>query len=472
MKRLPTIATLKHEIETANVSRSIGFLKSKSLDLQKFEDIEDLVFQIDLDHPPAHLRGVDFNFRVVRAALAKALWSRGFFIGLSVLDDLLFGAFRDNRIADPIGHSLSVIRDNDVHKPGFVLYPIHSLGVNGVGFLEFFTESKVQLAIASAGLLLCPQTNSLEGSLQFLDAARQAFSITPRISKDSVEHYNRSRSTKWLIHNPLMAVQVRMFSGTYYENQQFLVIKLKIATSILFMMAALQRGLSRHGPDVWGSTRRVNNFQTLDIRHYMVFERPVHGESLNTKCIPMNVRPAELSDLSALPIDLSPTLWSKRTHLVNEIAGHLAQLETNYMEMHVLGNGKGPRAKAFGKIFSALTYFRRSFKSRGDAGEQVMNLAIAFEVLLTPRYAKGVGDRIERRIKLALKGIKGSRRLQAATRDLYTARSEVVHEGTTSIEYDLSSGQEAFVYVFLGVARKVGIIPATTDDPVGAILGD
>lgn len=472
MKKLPTIAKLKHEIETVDVSRSISFLKSKSVELAKFEDVEDLVFQVDLDHPQAHLRGVDFNFRVVRAAVAKALWSRGLFIGLSVLDDLLFGAFRDNRIADPIGHSLSVIRDNDVHKPGFVLYPIHSLGVNGVGFLEFFTKSRVQLAIASAGLLLRPQTNSIEGSLQFLDDAREAFSITPKISKDSVEHYHRSRPTKWLTHNPLMAVRVRMFSGTYYENQQFLVIKLKIATSSLFMMAALQHGLSRRGRDVWGSTRRVNNFQTLDIHHYLVFERPVRGGSLNTKCVPMNVRPAELTDLSALPIDLAPKFWSNREHLVNEIVGYLAELETKYMELHVLGNGKGSRAKAFGKIFSALTYFRRSFKSRGDIGEQVMNLAIAFEVLLTPRYAKGVGERVERRIRLALKGIKGSRRLQAATRDLYTARSEVVHHGTTSVVYDLSSGQEAFVYVFLGVARKLGNIPSTTDDPIGVILGD
>ena len=119
-----------------------------------------------------------------------------------------------------------------------------------------------------------------------------------------------------------------------------------------------------------------------------------------------------------------------------------------------------------------MTYFRRSFKSRGDVSEQVVNLAIAFEVLLTPQYAKGVGARVERRIRLALKGIKGSRRLRAATQDLYTARSEVVHEGSTSIVYDLSSGQEAFVYVFLGVVRKVNNIPSATGDPIGAILGD
>jgi hypothetical protein len=82
MKKLPTIAVLKQEIETAKVSRAIDFLKSKSVDLAKFEDVEDFVFQVDFDHPPTNLRGVDFNFRVVRAALAKTLWSRGLFYWL------------------------------------------------------------------------------------------------------------------------------------------------------------------------------------------------------------------------------------------------------------------------------------------------------------------------------------------------------------------------------------------------------
>jgi hypothetical protein len=93
------------------------------------------------------------------------------------------------------------------------------MGVNGVGFFEFFTRAKVQLSVGSAGILLRAQTNSLDGSLDFLNAARGTFSISSKISRDSVEHYNRSRSTKWLTRNPLLAVKVRMFSGTYYENQ-------------------------------------------------------------------------------------------------------------------------------------------------------------------------------------------------------------------------------------------------------------
>jgi hypothetical protein len=472
MKKLPAISKLKKEIETFEINKSVAFLRSKQPHIERFRDIEDLVYEIDLENPPAALRGLDYHFKKVRTALAKALWSRGLFIGLSVLDDLLFSSIRTAAVSDPISKCLTVIKDNDVHKPGFVLYPIHSLGVNGVGFFEFFTKSRVQLAIASAGILLRAQTNSLDRSAEFLESARNAFSISKKVSRDSIDHYHQSRATKWLTHNPLLAVRVRMFSGTYYENQQFLVIKLKTVTSLLFMMAALQRGYSPKKQDVWGSTRRVNNYQTLDIHHYFVFERPLKGGTLNTKCVPMSVQPGELSDLSALPIDLAPGLWSKRVHVIDELARWLSRIEASYMDFHVLGNGKGGPAIAFSKIFTSLIYFRRSFKPRGDVNEQIVNLAVAFEVLLTAEYAKGVGKRLERRIKFSLRGTKGSRRLQAATKNLYKARSEVVHRGDTSTGYDLHSGQEAFVYVFLGVIRKVDTVPATTKDPIGAILGD
>jgi hypothetical protein len=62
--------------------------------------------------------------------------------------------------------------------------------------------------------------------------------------------------------------------------------------------------------------------------------------------------------------------------------------------------------------------------------------------------------------------------MQVATKDLYAARSQTVHEGVPSISYDILAGQEAFVYVFLGVLRKIGSTPPAAGDPIGAILGD
>src|SRR4051812_40932330 len=111
MKRLPNTKALKREIETSDVVRSSIFLTSKATELMKYEDIEDLVLQVDLDNPPPELKGFDQNFRRVRTALARTLWSRGIFVGLSILDELLFSAIRSNTSADPIGQVFNAIKD-------------------------------------------------------------------------------------------------------------------------------------------------------------------------------------------------------------------------------------------------------------------------------------------------------------------------------------------------------------------------
>jgi len=142
LDKIPSLKLLKKEIEKPDIQDSINFLKSKSTDLAKYEDIEDLVFQVSIDSPPKELRGFNFHFLRVRAAVARGLWSRGIFIGLSVIDELLFSRIRDAYSKDPVLELLTIIKDNDVHKPGFVLYPIHSMGVNGVGFLESYYDHR------------------------------------------------------------------------------------------------------------------------------------------------------------------------------------------------------------------------------------------------------------------------------------------------------------------------------------------
>lgn len=56
MKKIESTSILKREIENATIAQSISFLSSRQAILERFEDIEDFVFQIDLDHPPKELR--------------------------------------------------------------------------------------------------------------------------------------------------------------------------------------------------------------------------------------------------------------------------------------------------------------------------------------------------------------------------------------------------------------------------------
>lgn len=168
----------------------------------------------------------------------------------------------------------------------------------------------------------------------------------------------------------------------------------------------------------------------------------------------------------------APAVWRDNPAMISEIAGYLDKVEINYMNHHVLNRTATNAAKLYRKLFDSLSYFRRSFKSRGDEDEQVTNLAIAFEVLITTEYARGVGKRFERRIALALSLHPDSKRLTTATKNRYKVRSELVHQGATETEYDLARAQEAFGQIFLSIMRKVDQVSETAQDFVGVLLGD
>jgi hypothetical protein len=127
--------------------------------------------------------------------------------------------------------------------------------------------------------------------------------------------------------------------------------------------------------------------------------------------------------------------------------------------------------RVYRKLFSSLSYFRRSFRVTADIGEAYVNLAVAFEVLLTDNYASGVDVRIKKRLRKALKGVKGNQAMNSAANMLYTARSEIVHTGQTTIAVDVQSVQRAFVHAFIHVSDRMQGLSSTSQEPIRSILG-
>jgi hypothetical protein len=95
---------------------------------------------------------------------------------------------------------------------------------------------------------------------------------------------------------------------------------------------------------------------------------------------------------------------------------------------------------------------------------------LPFEVLLTDTYAKGVDSRIQRRLRRALKGTKGSRALNSAAAQLYRARSEIVHTGRTDLHVNLQGVRQAFIHAFAYIVDRVGTLSLTTKNPIETIL--
>jgi hypothetical protein len=432
---LPLRAMLKLEaqflklIYSRKIKRSVEFLQSRRDRLVPHENIDDLIFSAS-EGDASWLRGIEYHLECVAGAIRKALWSNGIFIGMSVLVDLLFRVLRGPQVDEPIKQVLRVIRDSGIHKPGIVVYPLHSFGILAAGFLRYFTGAEAEMAVPGGGLLLRAQTNDLERSIAFLQSSARALCPRKRLSRDQIEHYSRSRPTQWLTLNPLLVMRVRSFSGTYYENQGFLIQRLKLATALLFMLAALQERFHPSRVSTFGSTLRINNFQTLDIKHYLLFEpRPGKSSSLEGRCIPMNVSRAELAELSTLNIEIDPRAWRRRPPLVGKLCASLTAVERGYLRHNVGHKTLTTHGRVYRKLFDSLSYFRASFRRTGNPGEQIVNLAIAFEVLLTDYYAPGVTERLCRRLPLALGKAPQKEALCESLSHLCKARNEIVHEG-------------------------------------------
>lgn len=461
---------LQKQIEGEAVTKSLNYLLKKRGILEPYSDLEDYAFSAP-DPLTKDLKGFEYHFNVVKNHFLQVLRTHELFIGDSVIEELLFSAVKDLYESSPVRSVLKIIQDNGIHKPGLVIYPLHSFGVAGVGINETIGKQRFDLIIPHAGLAARAQTNDLRRTIQFFAETARQFGISRRIPVGSLKHYERLRVLRWLTHNPLLVVRVRTFSASHYENQAFIVIKLKIATSLIFMLSALESGLTQR-THAWTSTKSVNNFQTLDIKHYLVFEpRPRSGKAFESRRVPMNVSATELAELTAVPVDLTRGSWIRRKRSVQRICSTLAKLEDGYLKAFLHPGDNSANSRTYRKLFSALTYFRRSFRITSDVGEAYVNLAVAFEVLLTDNYAKGVDRRIQKRLRITLKGTKSNRALNSAAAKLYRARSDIVHAGRTDRLVDLQRVRQAFIHAFAYIVDRVGALSATAKNPIQTILG-
>ena len=343
--------------------------------------------------------------------------------------------------------------------------------------------------LEDAGLAITAQTNDVEQTIDFLNNAKNMFGIRHCIPIDTLKHFTRSRSLNWLSRNQLLAIRIRSFRGSYYENQFIYILKLRLYSAMIMMLSALEgssytnklmRGDSV-SDDVMkhGSSVKVNNLQTLDIKHYLVFETPIgRKKELSIDCVPINVSRLELAQLSDLNVQIDPRYWTKTKakNRLTELYKAISKIERGYLDHVILGNKKTIHTRVFRKLLISIEAFRRSFSAGVKLSEAVVFLSIAFESLLIDSYSRGVIKRLHRRVKLSLRGIRGTRRLQSSVVELYECRGAIVHTGSADRFPELAEAQRAYVLCFQHVVSCLPSLPnestSPTGSPIGDILGD
>ncbi len=466
--KLPSNATLKKRIETKRVQSSLEILISRRDAFAPFHTLEE--FFVEPPDPfPANLEAVAHHLGVVCSKFRETLYSYLVFIGGSVLDQLVFEMIRNTEIDDPIGEALHRIRSAGIHKPGAVLYPLHSFGLLSVGLLERLTRSKFELFAAEGELCVRGQTNSIEETIRFVESATARMGIRRKVPVDRIDHYSRSRPTKWLTRNPLLLVKAHTFTGDYYENHCFLMLHLERACSLLFMLHTFENSLAKKAPHLF-STARVNNWSTLDIHHFILLEAKARSATLfQSKCIPMNYRALELAELSSVNVELNLPSWARRRRLITHICQALSTLENGYLQTNVLGKGKSTKRRLYNKMMTSLRYFRRSF--RYTSGEDdVINMTTALEILLTDSYAPNIGERLSERTAVLLKEHSRRRACANAVAAIYNARNEAVHSGIRTVDVDLPTVREAYVRCLIKMVERIPGLPADTPDPMTRLV--
>lgn len=482
MSRLPAVRALSSIVRSKRrgkqtIAQSADYLVAHRSDLERFDDVLHLALSTDAEYalpgtPPEltnAARPLGYHLTAVRAGLAEELWPRQIFVDAEVLDELVFWAARDPLVSDPVQAVLEWIRDARASRPGLMVFPLHSLGVLGFGLLRP-SQGRLSFVNPAYGYALTPQTNALDRTMAFLAEVGREFGVRKQVPTELVEHWRRSRPTGWLERNPLLAVRTIQLPGSYYGNEWLLVSRVRSTTGLLCMLAALQPPSDRTGKLF--STRTMNNFQTLDIHHYItLFDNPTKRGALDGHCVPIHASRLFISELSDLEIDIDPAHWRRNRALGERVHRAAEAVYTEYLRDRIAAPRQNARTRTVRKLFDGVGFFRRSYQRGSSDWRAKVSLATAFEMLLTDSYG-AVRATLQRRTRLLLKGVPGTRSMQAAVGNLYESRSELVHTGSDDAEVDMALARRAFVLCFTELAERLPSLPERAATPIRDLTGD
>ena len=89
----------------------------------------------------SRVQAVEYPLRNLLADIARNLWSNEVFIGVDVIDRLLFGVIHSGKGSYAVTAFFDLIQNAELHKPGFVLYPPSFLWCIRFRFLSILHET-------------------------------------------------------------------------------------------------------------------------------------------------------------------------------------------------------------------------------------------------------------------------------------------------------------------------------------------
>src|SRR6266567_2800367 len=96
IKKLPAVRDLVAAVTSKRIDAASSFLLSRRPVLQKYPSFDDLAYGLAADPMPDELQGLNQNIQVLRDRILAELRRNSIFIGLSVVEELVFEVFRNS----------------------------------------------------------------------------------------------------------------------------------------------------------------------------------------------------------------------------------------------------------------------------------------------------------------------------------------------------------------------------------------
>ncbi|WP_165190883.1 HEPN domain-containing protein [Caulobacter soli] len=463
---------------TKKLRESEAALIARHNKLAHYATMDDLVTDDELD--PDDEKAICHHILRLRAALARTLWRNEIFLGISVLDNFVLRAATTGE-AGILKRTIAQLAETQAGVSGLLIYPLTGLGFDVPIFGPKDGGQRPYAVFRKGGFALTAQTSSLETARKRINKLAGLLGIEKKVSLSDLRHSHVTMGKGWLTDNPLMIVRIASHTGAYYENQFIYTLKVRMASSVVTMLSALitekrDRSVATDdNPRPRHSTKFEGSRQTLDIRHYLVGEAPAADQRyLDLRRIPMNVGAFDLTRLVDLSVDLDTHVMagSAAKRWRQRLLAAAQAVESGYLHHISMTSKSAVDQRVYHRLVTALDWYRQSFGARTSDAESIVALAVAFETLLTDHYAKGVLERLSRRIAICLRGVRGAPAYIASIRTIYIARGEIVHTGMNTKEADLERAQAAFAHCFCHVAEQLDKLTHKMADPIRQILGD
>jgi len=200
------------------LKHSDDFLRAKHNLLAQFDSIEDLVTD-EAKLTDSDRKAVEHHILQLRAAIARTLWSKEFYIGRSLLDEYILHTAKSGG-GDVPTRVIAALAAAGADRPGFVLYPMTGFGMEMPRILSKDSKLRSEAIFRKAGFAVSTQSHSFDAAIASIERMASGLGVKQHINKSDFRHF--AYTAKWFGKNPLMLVRVTSFTGDMYENQSFI----------------------------------------------------------------------------------------------------------------------------------------------------------------------------------------------------------------------------------------------------------